>query len=73
MEESLGIIKKVAPGSDINANGVSLPFPMALSDDPLRAYLGDYGQMPLDEGIAQTYSVFRSLLEKGLISADKLD
>jgi nucleoside-diphosphate-sugar epimerase len=73
VEESLGIIKKIAPGSDINANGSSLPFPMDLSDDPLRAYLGDYGQMPLDEGIAQTHSIFRSLLEKGLISADKLD
>lgn len=73
VEDSLGIIKKVAPESDINANGTSLPFPMDLSDEPLRAYLGDYGQMPLDEGITQTYSVFRSLLEKGLISAENLD
>ncbi|HUU71208.1 MAG TPA: SDR family oxidoreductase [Burkholderiales bacterium] len=73
VEQSLEIIKKVAPGSNINASGPALPFPMDLSDDPLRAYLGDYGQMPLDEGIAQTHSVFSSLVEKGLISADKLD
>ena len=73
VEKSLEIIKKVAPGSEINANGEALPFPMELSDDPLRAYLGDYGQMPLDEGIAQTHSRFMALLEKGLVSADKLD
>jgi nucleoside-diphosphate-sugar epimerase len=73
VEKSLAIIKKIAPGSNINASGQALPFPMALSDDPLRAYLGDYGQMPLEEGIAQTHAIFSTLVEKGLISAENLD
>jgi nucleoside-diphosphate-sugar epimerase len=73
VEKSLAIIKKIAPGSNINASGQALPFPMELSDDPLRAYLGDYGQMPLEEGIAQTHSIFSTLVEKGLISAENLD
>ena len=73
VEESLDILKKVAPASNITASGASLPFPMALSDKPVRDFLGDYGQMPLEEGIAQTHTVFLSLLEKGLISVNDGD
>ena len=72
VEESMEMLKKIAPASNITASGAALPFPMALSDDPLRAFLGDYGQMPLEEGIAQTYNVFRTLLDKELISADSI-
>jgi nucleoside-diphosphate-sugar epimerase len=73
VEESLGILKTVAPNSLIRASGAPLPFPMSLSDAPLRAFLGDYGNVPLAKGISETYSMFGSLLEKGLIKADKLD
>lgn len=73
VEQSLKILNGLAPNAQIGATGQALPFPMAISDDPLRAYLGDYGQVPLEEGIAATYSAFQSLLEKGLVSADKLD
>jgi nucleoside-diphosphate-sugar epimerase len=73
VEESLDILKKVAPASNITASGAPLPFPMALSDKPVRDFLGDYGQMPLEEGIAQTHTVFLSLLEKGLISVNDGD
>jgi len=37
---------------------------MHLPDEPLRAYLGDYGSMPLDEGIRETYETFRSLIAR---------
>ena len=73
VEQSLNILKKVSPNANITAKGAPLPFPMDLSDEPLRTFLGDYGQMPLDEGIAHTHTVFGSLLEKKLISADNLD
>ncbi|UCH47140.1 MAG: SDR family oxidoreductase [Betaproteobacteria bacterium] len=73
VEQSLEVLKKVAPGSSITASGPALPFPMALSDDPLREFLGDYGQMPLEEGISNTHNIFRSLLDKGLISAESID
>jgi nucleoside-diphosphate-sugar epimerase len=73
VEESLQIIKAVAPKSLVRAKGSPLPFPMNLSDAPLRAFLGDYGTVPLDQGIAETFAMFGSLLEKGLIQADKLD
>jgi hypothetical protein len=42
---------------------------MHLPDEPLRAYLGDYGSMPLDEGIRETYDDFHSLLARGLLAA----
>lgn len=73
VEESLEILKTVAPKCRVRASGPALPFPMKLSDTPLRAFLGDYGSVPLEKGISQTYSMFGSLLEKGLIQADKLD
>lgn len=73
VEDSMEMLKKIAPTSNITASGSALPFPMALSDEPLRAFLGDYGQMPIEEGIAQTYNVFQSLLDKGLISADSVN
>lgn len=73
VEQSLEILKRVAPNADVTAKGAPLPFPMELSDEPLRAYLGDYGQIPLDEGITQTFTVFKTLLEKKLISAENLD
>jgi nucleoside-diphosphate-sugar epimerase len=73
VEESLKILNTVAPGCRVRASGPALPFPMKLSDTPLRAFLGDYGSVPLEKGIFQTYSMFGSLLEKGLIKADKLD
>jgi nucleoside-diphosphate-sugar epimerase len=67
VEKSLDVLRRVAPHHQITAKGNALPFPMDLSDAPLRKYLGDYGQVPLEEGIAQTYQVFSSLLEKGLV------
>ncbi len=73
VEESLELIKKIAPRSRIRASGQALPFPMDLSDAPLRSFLGDYGQVGLQDGIADTFSMFRSLLDKDLIKADNLD
>jgi len=42
---------------------------MHLPDEPLRAYLGDYGSMPLEEGIRETYEAFRSLVARGVLAA----
>lgn len=72
VEQSLEVLKKVAPGNQISAIGSALPFPMALSDQPLRNHLGDYGQVGLEEGIAQTHTMFKSLLEKNLLSANDI-
>lgn len=72
VEQSMEVLKKIAPDAKIEIAGEALPFPMALSDQPVRGYLGDYGSISIEDGIRQTYEVFRSLLAKDLINADNL-
>ena len=69
VEEGLRILNQLAPSAAIACSGQPLAFPMHLPDQPLRAYLGDYGSIPLAEGIRQTFEAFRSLLERGMVSA----
>ena len=73
VEKSLAILNKIAPQSQISASGQALPFPMDISDAPLRDFLGDYGEIALEDGISDAFSSFEALLAKGLIKADKLD
>jgi nucleoside-diphosphate-sugar epimerase len=72
VESSLELLKKVAPAASITYSGAPLPFPMDLSDAPVRGHLGDYGSVPLEAGIRGTYEAFRRLLDRGLIGADNL-
>ena len=69
VEEGLKILKQIAPSAKVTSSGQALAFPMHLPDEPLRAYLGDYGSMPLEEGIRETYEAFRSLVERGVLAA----
>jgi hypothetical protein len=39
----------------------------------LRAHVGDYGRVPLADGIADAYASFKRLLADGKVSAEKLD
>jgi nucleoside-diphosphate-sugar epimerase len=72
VERSLELLKQVAPAASITYSGSPLPFPMDLSDAPVRGHLGDYGSVPLEAGIRGTYEAFRGLLDRGLVAADKL-
>ena len=73
VEESIEVIKRVAPDAALSSEGNPLPFPMQLSDAPLREYLGDYGHVPLDLGISATFEAFQELLAKGKISQAALE
>ena len=70
--EWLEIIRGLAPGAQLRIEGDPLPFPADLSDEPIRAYLGDYGPMPLEEGIEETLAAFKRLLTVGALSADAI-
>jgi nucleoside-diphosphate-sugar epimerase len=72
VEASVKVIHKVAPAAAITCSGTALPFPMDLSDAPVRSHLGNYGAMPLEEGIRGTHEAFKALLERGLLKADNL-
>ncbi len=67
VEESTTLLKKIAPSARITYSGSALPFPMELSDEPVRAYLGDYGSVPLEAGIRATFLAFQDLLARGLL------
>jgi nucleoside-diphosphate-sugar epimerase len=69
VEEGLRILKQIAPEAAVTSSGQALAFPMHLPDEPLRAYLGDYGSATLAEGIRETYDAFGSLVARGLLSA----
>src|SRR5258708_3186667 len=72
VEQSVELIRKISPEARIDISGDALPFPMALSDQPVRSFLGDYGSISLDGGTRPTHEIFGTLLAKGLISADNL-
>lgn len=72
VEQSVELIRKIAPEAKIEFSGDALPFPMALSDQPVRAFLGDYGSITVEEGIRQTYEIFQSLLAKGLLTTESI-
>jgi nucleoside-diphosphate-sugar epimerase len=66
--EWLDIVRALAPGAQLEVAGDPLPFPADLSDEPIREYLGDYGPVPLEDGIEETYVAFRRLLATGALS-----
>jgi nucleoside-diphosphate-sugar epimerase len=68
VEEGLRILRKIAPSAAITCSGQPLAFPMHLPDNPLRDCLGEYGIMPVADGIRETYDAFRSLLQRGVLS-----
>ncbi len=72
VEDGLDILRSLAPDVDLGCDGAALPFPMDLSDAPLRAAIGDYGAVSMDEGIRQTFHRFQMLLDRGLIRADSI-
>lgn len=73
IEDWLTLVRKVAPSAEgLNATGEALPFPSELSDEPIRAFLGDFGQMSLSEGIQATYDGFQALLGNGVMSASEI-
>jgi nucleoside-diphosphate-sugar epimerase len=72
VEDSMALLKRIAPSAGVTCSGSPLPFPMDLSDEPVRTYLGDYGSVPLEAGLRGTYESFRSLLGAGLVSAASL-
>jgi nucleoside-diphosphate-sugar epimerase len=72
VEQSLDVLNKIAPGMQVGFAGDALPFPMDLSDDPVRGYLGNYGSVPVEAGIRATYEAFQALLSNGLLKPDNV-
>jgi len=65
VENSIALLERLEPGAKVTCSGKALPYPMDLSDDPLRAYLGDYGRIELEAGMRSTLAAFRDLVARG--------
>ena len=72
VEHWVKLLHQAQPEVRINVEGAALPFPGDLSDKPLRDFLGDYGTIDLEFGIRETFSAFKDLLARGIISARNL-
>ena len=64
------MLRRLAPGARVAAVGEPIPFPMEDTDALLRAHIGDYGAISLEDGTAETYRAFQVLLQDGRVSAD---
>jgi nucleoside-diphosphate-sugar epimerase len=63
-------LHRVDPAVKIACEGASLPFPAEFDDRPLRRVVGDWTTVPLRDGVARSVDSFRTLLSRGLVSAD---
>ena len=72
VQEGIDHIKTLVTGASIDCSGQPLAFPMDHSDEPLKAYIGDYGQMPLKAGIEETFKKFQQLLKDKKMDASQL-
>ena len=70
IEDGLEALRRLAPGAQVRASGDPLPFPMEDQDALLRAHIGDYGVISLEEGTAETFHAFQILLQDGRVTAD---
>ena len=70
VDDALAVLRRLAPGARVSASGEAIPFPMEDTDALLRAHVGDYGSISVEEGTAETFRVFQVLLQDGRVSAD---
>lgn len=64
VEEGLTILRAYAPEVTLTCIGDPFPFPPDLSDAPLRKHIGDYPNISIKEGIAETFLAFQTLIMK---------
>ena len=72
VEDWISQLREIAPAAKLDMTGEALPFPADLSDEPIRAHLGEFGRVALDEGMRATYDAFERLLARGSLSADAI-
>jgi hypothetical protein len=71
VENGIALLQALAPEAQITTTGDPIAFPMHHADDPLRAFIGDYGKMPLEAGIRHTFESFQQLMKAGKIDASQ--
>ncbi|MBA3875021.1 MAG: NAD(P)-dependent oxidoreductase [Anaerolineae bacterium] len=74
MSEIVAAIEAAEPDSkgQITFDDKPLPFPEDMDDSSLVSVLGTLPHTPLDEGVAQTISIFKQALKDGRLTSDSL-
>ncbi|MHA1158561.1 MAG: NAD-dependent epimerase/dehydratase family protein, partial [Alphaproteobacteria bacterium] len=73
VQDVVDLIKAELPDADVKVEGDELPFPPDITDAPLRAFLGDYGQTGLEDGVRQTIAGFQRLAGRDILNLAQLD
>ena len=63
-------IQRAAPDARVRIDGDPLPFVSGLDDSALRNLVGDWPQIDLAAGVADTIASFKDLLARGLLDGD---
>ena len=76
VEEVVEMIRARHPQAALRCEGAPLPFPADMSDDPLRAHIGDYARFSFEDGLGETLALFARRVDEGRmgladIAADK--
>ena len=70
VEDALDTLRGLVPGARVRAGGDPLPFPADDVDARLRAHIGDYGAISLEDGTAETLRAFRVLIQDGRLTGE---
>ena len=65
VEDALEVLRRLAPGARVHAGGDPIPFPMEDQDALLRAHIGDYGAISLEEARPRPTGRSRSCFRTG--------
>lgn len=65
VENAIEMLGAFLPDHQVTSSGGPLPVPPDLSDDPIRAHVGDYPSVSIRDGIAATYQAFEALKAAG--------
>lgn len=65
IEAGVDVLKRLDSNSQVTCSGNPWPFPAALDDAPLRAYVAEYPDISVENGVEATYRAFKELQRQG--------
>lgn len=66
--DGLAHIERLVPGAELTLGDGPFPFPPDLDDGPIRAHVGDYPSVSVEDGITATHRAFVQLLSEGRLA-----
>ena len=61
----VAVLRELEPDVNVTISGVPFPFPPDLDDGPIRAHVGDYPSVSVEDGIRITHQAFKQLMSEG--------